>query len=321
MKDLLRIADLAPEGLRRLLDLAAAVKDEPAGHSGALAGETVVLYFAKPSTRTRLSFAAAVTRLGGAPAVVGTNELQLGRGETIEDTARVVSRYASAFVIRTFADVDVARAASASIVPVVNALTDRHHPCQALADLLTLRERFGEVRGLRVAYVGDGNNVAHSLMEACAMAGADIVVGTPPGYEPDEEVVAQAERLAAVSGSLVQVTHDPLRAVAGADAVYTDVWLSMGTPEAERAARVAALAPYRVDDALMAHAASGAVFLHCLPAHRGDEVAASVIDGPRSLVFDQAENRMHTAAAVLLGLRDGTVSGAHEGSARVGVGS
>jgi ornithine carbamoyltransferase len=310
MKDLLRIADLAPAGLHRLLDLAASVKRHPHHWSGALAGETVVVYFAKPSTRTRLSFAAAVTRLGGAPAIVGPTELQLGRGETIEDTARVISRYAAAFVIRTFADDDVRRAAAAATVPVVNALTDGHHPCQALADLLTLQERFGDLRGLRIAYLGDGNNVAHSLMEACALAGADITVATPPGYEPAEDVVLTAERLAAASGSLVVLTHDPLRAAAGADAVYTDVWLSMGDDDAERAARVAALRPYRVDEAVMAEAKPGAVFLHCLPAHRGEEVVASVIDGPRSLVFDQAENRMHTAAAVLLALRDGSLAGA-----------
>jgi ornithine carbamoyltransferase len=185
---------------------------------------------------------------------------------------------------------------------VINALTDRHHPCQALADLLTLQERFGPLSGRKVAYLGDGNNVAHSLMEACAMAGVDIAVATPPGYQPDDDVVVVAERLAADSGALVTVTMDPLKAAADADAVYTDVWLSMGTPEGERSARVASLAPYRVDEAIMAEAKPGAIFMHCLPAHRGDEVVAAVIDGPQSVVFDQAENRLHTGVAVLADL-------------------
>jgi len=313
MKDLLRTADLSAGDLEQLLRLARTFKrgayPRPAG---GLSGKTVVCYFAKPSTRTRISFETAITRLGGTAIAVGPNELQLGRGETIEDTARVLSRYAAAIVIRTYADDDVARLAAAATVPVINALTDGHHPCQSLADLFTLQERFGTLAGLKVAYVGDGNNVAHSLMEACALAGADIAVATPPGYEPDAAVVRSAEELSASSDSLVTVTHDPLKAVAGAHAVYTDVWVSMGDPDAERAARVAALSPYRVDEALMAEAEPHAVFLHCLPAHRGEEVTAAVIDGPASLVFDQAENRLHTAHALLYALVDRRL----EGSAR-----
>jgi ornithine carbamoyltransferase len=305
MKDLLRISDLAPWQLEHLLTEAARCKATPHHSPGLLAGETVVLYFAKPSTRTRLSLETAVTRLGGTPAVVGPAELQLGRGETIEDTARVISRYARAFTIRTFADDDVARFAAAASIPVVNALTDDHHPLQALADLLTIRERFGTLRGLRVAYVGDGNNVAHSLMEACALAGVDVAVATPPGYEPSPAVVAAASEAALASGALLDVGHDPFRAVAGAHAVYTDVWVSMGDREEERARRAAALQHYRVTRPLMAEADTNAVFLHCLPAHRGDEVEAAVIDGPRSLVFDQAENRLHTAQAVLATLVTG----------------
>ena len=310
MKDLLRTSDLSPRDLEQLLRSARSFKvgayPRP---NGGLNGKTVVCYFAKPSTRTRISFETAITRLGGTAIAVGPNELQLGRGETIEDTARVLSRYAAAIVIRTFADDDVARLAAAASVPVINALTDGHHPCQSLADLLTLRERFGHLAGLKVAYVGDGNNVAHSLMEACALAGADIAVATPPRYEPDPGVVRRAEELSQHSDSLVIVTHDPLKAVAGADAVYTDVWVSMGDPEGERAARLEALAPYRVDEVLMAEAAPDAVFLHCLPAHRGEEVAASVIDGPASLVFDQAENRLHTAHALLHALVGGRLEG------------
>ena len=309
MKDLLRIADLSTTDLDHLLGVAEHMRARPHSHRGLLAGDTVVTYFAKPSTRTRLSFATAITRLGGVAEVVGRDELQLGRGETIEDTARVISRYARAFVIRTFADDDVRRFAGAATIPVINALTDLHHPCQALADLLTLRRRFGELTGLRVAYLGDGNNVAHSLMEACALAEIDLVVATPPGYEPDAGVVAGAQRLAERSGASISCTNDPL-AAAGADAVYTDVWLSMGDNEDERATRRSAFRPYQVNGAVMARAATGAVFMHCLPAHRGEEVTAEVIDGPRSIVFEQAENRMHTAQAVLFSLVLGHLDGA-----------
>ena len=302
LKDLLRIADLSANDLEHLLGLGERFRDEPLAHRDLLDGQTVVLYFSKPSTRTRLSMAAAVARLGGTPQIVTANELQLGRGETIEDTAAVISRYAAAFVIRTFADDDVRYFADAATIPVVNALTDMHHPCQALADLLTLRQKFGRLDGLEIAYLGDGNNVAHSLLEACALAGVSIAIATPPGYEPDADIVAAAERLSAASGSSVLVTHDPLRAVAGADAVYTDVWLSMGDGDEERAARIAAMDPYRVNSAVMAEASNTAVFMHCLPAHRGQEVAPDVIDGPHSVVFDQAENRMHTAQALLFAL-------------------
>jgi ornithine carbamoyltransferase len=307
MKDLLRIADLSATDLTRLLLLAEEARSDRHAFADVLRDELAVLYFAKPSTRTRLSFAAAVARMGGSAQVVGPAELQLGRGETIEDTAKVISRFAAAFVIRTFDDEDVRRFAGAASIPVVNALTDGHHPCQALADLLTLEQVFGSLRGLRVAYLGDGNNVAHSLLEACAVAGVDITVATPPGYEPAAEVVGRAQQIAEASGAMVRTTHDPVAAATGADAVYTDVWVSMGTPSSERSARVAALSPYRVDQRIMDLASPAGVFLHCLPAHRGDEVAAEVIDGARSVVFDQAENRLHTAVAVLVGLVQGSV--------------
>lgn len=302
MKDLLRIADLTLNELTHLLDLSDVVRANPRAHAGLLTGETVITYFAKPSTRTRLSFGAAIAHLGGTPEVVRPDELQLGRGETIEDTARVISRYARAFVIRTFADDDVRRFAAAATIPVINALTDMHHPCQALADLLTLRGHFGQLDGLKLAYLGDGNNVAHSLMEACALAGVDIAVATPLGYEPDADVAEVAMKLAATSGATVTLTHDPLAAAAGADAVYTDVWLSMGDSEDERQHRVEQMAPFQVTSDVMNAASAHAVFMHCLPAHRGEEVTAEVIDGPRSVVFDQAENRMHTAQAVLVAL-------------------
>ena len=309
MKDLLRIADLTPGDLEHLLDLSEQVHHDPRLHTGLFEGDTVITYFAKPSTRTRLSFGSAITHLGGTPEIVGPNELQLGRGETIEDTARVVSRYARAFVIRTFSDDDVRRFAAAATIPVINALTDRHHPCQALADLLTLRQHFGSLEGLRLAYLGDGNNVAHSLLEACASTGIDIVVATPPGYEPDRDIVAAAQRLAAASGALVLTTHDPLAAVADANAVYTDVWVSMGDSDEERATRADALRSYQVNAAVMNEASPDAVFMHCLPAHRGEEVSADVIDGPRSVVLDEAENRMHTAQALLIALSLGQLTG------------
>jgi ornithine carbamoyltransferase len=310
MKDLLRTADLSPAGLAHVIGLSEEAKEIPHHWHEMLKGDSVVLYFAKPSTRTRISFETAVTRLGGTPVTVGGGELQLGRGETIEDTAKVISRFARAFVIRTYDDDDVRRFAAAASIPVVNALTDGHHPCQSLADLLTLKERFGKLRGLKVAYLGDGNNVAHSLMEACALAGVDITIASPPGYEPSTDVVRTAERLGLQSDAMVWVTHDPLLAVAGAHAVYTDVWMSMGVPDSERAARLEALRPYAVTAAVMAEADPSAIFLHCLPAHRGEEVAADVIDGPRSLVFDQAENRLHTATGLLRGLLNEEVEGA-----------
>jgi ornithine carbamoyltransferase len=313
LKDLLRTADLTPADLEVLLDLSAHLKAEPHAEAERLRNETVGVYFNKPSTRTRLSVQTAVTRLGGTAQVLGGNDLQLGRGETIEDTAAVMSRFLQAFVIRTFADSDVARFAAAADIPVVNALTDGHHPLQSLADLLTMRERFGELRGLRLAYLGDGNNVTHSLMEAGALAGMTIAVGVPAGYEPDAEVVRRAEALAAANGGAIEVTNDPLEAVRGAHAVYTDVWLSMGDPEEERARRLADLDAFRVTPGLMGEAHADGIFLHCLPAHRGEEVDAAVIDGERSLVFDQAGNRLPTVQAVLVALLDRRLEGAAEG--------
>ncbi|HVT76659.1 MAG TPA: ornithine carbamoyltransferase [Acidimicrobiales bacterium] len=310
LKDLLRVADLGLADLHHVLDLSDELRSEPYRYHYLLRGDTVITYFAKPSTRTRLSFGSAIARLGGTPEVVGPTELQLGRGETIEDTARVISRYARAFVIRTFADDDVCRFADAASIPVVNALTDLHHPCQALADLLTLRNHFGQLDGLKLAYVGDGNNVAHSLLEACALTGMDIAVASPPGFEPDAAIREAAEKLAAASGCEIVVTHDPFAAVRDADAIYTDVWLSMGDDEAERAHRIAALTPFRVTAELLAAGSARCVFMHCLPAHRGEEVAAEVIDGPHSVVLDQAENRMHTAQALLLALLRGELRGA-----------
>ncbi len=314
MKDLLRTADLEHSDLHELLRLAAMAKARPLRWSTQLAGRTVVLYFTKPSTRTRLSTETAVVHLGGTPITVRPDELQLGRGETIEDTARVIGSYAAAMVVRTFADEDLRRLARAAAVPVVNALTDGHHPLQSITDVFTLTEIFGDLRGRTLAYLGASNNVTHSLLEACALVGMNVAVATPAGYEPDAGVVAVAQKLAAEGGSFVHVGHDPAAAVAGASAVYTDVWLSMGDQPETRAARTAALSPFRVSVKLMERARPDAVFLHCLPAHRGEEVASEVIDGPASRVFVQAANRLPVAQAVLHALTADRLAGRTEES-------
>ena len=301
-RHLLRTLDLGPAELGRLLELAAHLKAAPLARADLLRNQTVVLHFNKPSTRTRISFETAIARLGGTPIAVGAAELQLGRGETIEDTARTISRYARAFVIRTFSDGDVARYAAASSIPVINALTDRHHPCQSLADLMTLRERHGSLKGFRLAFVGDGDNVCHSLIEAAAISGMALTVATPPGYAPAADIAADAQAVARRTGATIAIGHDPIAAVSGAEAVYTDTFMSMNVPESERPARLKAFAPYQVNAALMAKARPDAIFMHCLPDHRGEEVTAEVVDGPQSVVFDQAENRLHTAAAILTAL-------------------
>jgi ornithine carbamoyltransferase len=298
---LLSLAGMTPAGLEEMLDLSSELAADPGVHRDALRGQTVLLHFTKPSTRTRLSFEAAIARLGGSAVFAGPDELQLGRGEPIRDTARVVSRYCAAIVIRTHAHRDVEEFAWWSTVPVVNALTDAHHPCQALADLLTLRDRFGALAGLEVAYVGDGNNVAHSLIEASALAGIGLRLACPESHRPSAEVLNWASVVAAETGGSVTVLEDPAEAATGAHAVYTDVFVSMGEDDV-REAKLEALRRYQVDAALMARARPEAVFMHCLPAHRGEEVAADVLEGPQSVVFEQAGNRLHTAAAVLVAL-------------------
>jgi ornithine carbamoyltransferase len=303
--NLLSIGDLSGADLGDLLDLAERMKASPHGWVDSLRGETAVCLFEKPSTRTRVSFAAAAQRLGMLPLMVGGAELQLGRGEPIADTARVLSGYAAAIVVRTYAQERLVDMAAAASVPVINALSDQHHPCQALADLLTLRERFGGLRGLKLAYVGDGNNVAASLLEAGALAGMTVTVASPAGYWPESHVLLGAEAAADLHGGAVAVVDDPVEAVRGANAVYTDVWTSMGEDE-QRHAREIAFAKYTVDAGLMEHAEPSAIFLHCLPAHRGEEVTAEVIDGPASAVWEQAANRMPTEQAVLYALIKGS---------------
>jgi ornithine carbamoyltransferase len=296
--DLLRIAELTAGQLNALLDLADEMRNGPTWWTHARNGAAIACLFGKPSTRTRVSFEVAAHRLGMLPIMLRPDELQLGRGEPLADTARVLSSYTGAIVVRTFAQATLEELAGAASVPVVNALTDDHHPCQALADLLTLRRHFGYLKGIRLAYVGDGNNVAHSLMEAGALSGMHVAIATPPGYEPDHDVTMRALALAAEHDGSIQLGHDPQSAVAEADAVYTDVWVSMGE-DAERERRVTALQAYQVNEALMRAAAPGAVFMHCLPAHRGLEVVAEVIDGAASIVWEQAANRLPTAQATL----------------------
>jgi ornithine carbamoyltransferase len=305
LRDFTRVSDLSPETLSALLDLAEDVKAQPAHCEDALRGETVACIFEKPSTRTRVSFSAAIARLGAVPVALSPAELQLGRGESIADTARSLSGYCTAIVIRTFAQATVEELAHWASVPVVNALSDEHHPCQALADLLTIAETFDDLESRRLAFVGDGgDNVAHSLLEAGALSGLNVTIACPPDYQPDDPVLADARALAETSGAELTVLDDPRTAVAGADAVYADVWASMGE-ESEREMRKQALAPYQVTEELMALAKPDAIFLHCLPAKRGEEVAAAVIDGPQSLVWQQSANRLPTEQALLLALTRG----------------
>ena len=299
--DYLSVDDLTPAELDDLLDLSAKLKSDPGAHAESLRGRSVALVFEKPSTRTRVSFEVAVAELGGHPVVLSTNDLQLGRGETIEDTGRVLSRYVDAIVLRTFEQERLEVLASAASVPVVNSLSDFEHPCQALADLLTVRERLGSLRGRVLTYLGDGNNVAHSLLLAGAKAGMTVRVATPPGFEPIPQVVQRATEIAAETGCEIVTTDDATVASTGADVLYTDVWASMGQ-EAEADERMLIFPLYQLNQALVDVAAEDVVVLHCLPAHRGQEITGEVLDGPRSAVWDQAENRLHTQKALLLRL-------------------
>ena len=298
--DFLRVSDLAAADLLALVELALELKrlrGEGVPHA-LLPGRTLGLIFDKPSTRTRVSFAVGIAQLGGAAVPMGTAEMQLGRGESIRDTALVLSRYLDAVVVRTYRQADLEELAQHASMPVVNGLTDEFHPCQALADVVTLRERFGRLAGLRLAYVGDGNNVCHSLVTACALAGVHFVAATPAGYEPDAAVVARAAESAGVSGASVAVVRDPREAAAGADALYTDVWTSMGQDD-ERERRLRAFAGYAITEDLLAEAAPGAVVMHDLPAHYGEEIDEDLLHGPRSAAWDQAENRLHAQKALL----------------------
>ncbi len=298
-RDYLSVDDLSSQELADVLELSARVKADPDAHADALAGRSAALIFEKASTRTRVSFEVGVFELGGHPLVLSTSDLQLGRGETIEDTGRVLSRYVDVIVLRTFEQERLEVLAAASSVPVVNSLSDFEHPCQALADLLTIKERSGSLQGLTLSYLGDGNNVVHSLLLAGAKAGMQVRVATPPGFEPIPQVVHHASEIAAATGGGVQVLTDPKAAVAGADVLYTDVWASMGQ-EAEADNRALVFPSFQINEELVGLASSEAIVLHCLPAHRGQEITDAVIDGSHSAVWDQAENRLHTQKALLL---------------------
>ena len=299
--DYLSVDDVSSAELADLLDLSAEVKADPGAYADRLRGRSIALIFEKPSTRTRVSFEVGVAQLGGHPVVLSTNDLQLGRGETIEDTGKVLSRYVDAIVLRTFEQERLEVLAAAATVPVVNSLSDFEHPCQALADLLTVRERLGSLEGRVLTYLGDGNNVAHSLLLAGALAGMSVRVATPPGFEPIPQVVQRAREIAAATGCEIATTTDAPAAAAGADVLYTDVWASMGQ-EAETDERMLIFPLYQLNQELVEVAADDVVVLHCLPAHRGQEITGEVMDGPRSAVWDQAENRLHTQKALLLRL-------------------
>jgi ornithine carbamoyltransferase len=302
-QDFLTLGGISPATLKALVELAHQMKRHKHlwSMSEPLKGKTLAMIFDKPSTRTRVSFEVGMAQLGGQALNLQRGELQLGRGESVEDTARVLSRYVDAILIRTFSQELVETLAKHATVPVINGLTDLYHPCQILADLLTLHETKGGLAGLKLAYVGDGNNVLHSLMHGAALAGIHLHISTPKGYEPLPEVWKEAEAMAEETGGSIRFSYDPFVAVRGADAVYTDVWSSMGQEE-EKEKRLKDFDGWQVNETLMALAKEDVIFLHCLPAYRGLEVSAGVIDGPQSTVFDQAENRLHAQKALLLAL-------------------
>jgi ornithine carbamoyltransferase len=301
VRHFLTVTDLSKAEFEEVLARAAFWKKTPAG--APLWGKTVALIFGKPSTRTRVSFSVGVHQLGGMPLYLPEQELQMRKSESIEDTARVLSRYVDAIVIRTFAHKDVVELAAAASVPVINALTDDEHPCQALADVLTLRERFADCQGRKVTYLGDGNNVAVSLAEACAIAGMDICLCVPEGFDVPRAKTESIRLLAEAQGTKAWVERDPAVAAQGASALYTDVWISMGQSVDDD--KIEALKPYQLNGSLLSKARPEAIVLHCLPAHRGDEITDEAMDGPRSAVFDQAENRLHAQKALMAFLIEG----------------
>ena len=311
MKDLLRTADLSRADVDLLLNTAAEFAKNPLRSQDCLTNKTVAIYMTKPSTRTRLSSETAVAHLGGTPIFIRGDELQLGRGETIADTARIISGYCDALIIRTFAQSDVNELGANASIPVINALTDDDHPTQLLADWLTIRETFGsDIKDRKFVYLGDGNNMSHSWLTMGAIMGAHVVAATPDGkWAPSADVVAQAKKIAEKTGAKIEVTNDPEAASKGASVLYTDVWMSMGDPEAERAEKIKVLAPFAVTENLMALTDKDSIFMHCLPAHRGEEVAASVIDGPKSVIWREAYHRRTTIQALLYHLTRGELAG------------
>ncbi len=300
MDHLISLNDLTLEEIEQILNLSEKLKkqqQEGVTHHH-LKGKTLGMIFTKSSTRTRVSFEVGMYQLGGFALFLSSNDIQIGRGETIYDTAQVLSRYLDGIMIRTFAHSDVEDLAKYGNIPVINGLTDLMHPCQILADLFTVYEHKGTLKGLKMAYLGDGNNIANSLLHGCSKVGMDISVGSPKGYHCDEKIVSEAMEAAKVSGSKVILTEDPVEAIKDADVVYTDTWVSMGQ-ETEKQSRIKIFEPYRVDGNLFSKAKEDAIFLHCLPAYRGYEVSEEIIDGPQSVVFDEAENRLHVQKAIM----------------------
>ncbi len=300
MKDLISLHDLTSDEIKNLLELGIKLKNEQKNNipHPILKGKTLGMIFTKSSTRTRVSFEVGMTQLGGYPLFLSSNDIQLGRGETIHDTAKVLERYLDGIMIRTYAHSDVIELAEEASIPVINALTDLLHPCQVLADLMTTYEHKGKLEGLKFAYIGDGNNMAHSIMYGCAKAGLDCAIATPAQYQCDAEVVENAKADFKKSGKNLIITQDPIEAIKNADVVYTDTWVSMGQ-ESEKAEKVKVFGDYQVNEKLWKHADDDAIFMHCLPAYRGFEVTEEIIDGPHSVIFDEAENRLHAQKAVM----------------------
>jgi ornithine carbamoyltransferase len=311
MKDLLRTQDLNRDDVELLLETAAAFAEDPLRSKSALANKSVAIFMTKPSTRTRLSSETAVAHLGGTPIFIRGDELQLGRGETIADTAKIISGYCSALIIRTFAQADVDELGTHASIPVINALTDDDHPTQLLADWLTIRENFGkDIAGRKFVYLGDGNNISHAWLIMGAIMGAHVVAATPSGkWAPNAKIVEIAKNIAAKSGGKVEVSHDPEAASKDASVLYTDVWMSMGDSESERDEKVIALSPFAVTENLFSLTNKDSIFMHCLPAHRGEEVEASVIDGPRSVIWREAYHRRTTIQSLLFHLTKGDLIG------------
>ncbi len=303
MKHLLTIADMTVEEFEKILSLTEKLKKQlkTGVANRTLEGKTLGMIFAKSSTRTRVSFEVGISQLGGMGLFLSSADIQLGRGESIYDTANVLSRYLNGIMIRTFKQSDVEDLAKYGTIPVINGLTDEHHPCQALADLFTIYEHKGSLKGKKLAYIGDGNNVAHSLAEACAKAGMHFAIAAPKGYMCNQEIMENAAAQAKLTGGSILQTEDPVEAIKDADAVYTDTWVSMGQ-ESEKAERVKIFMPYQVNEKLFANAKEDAIFMHCLPAYRGYEVTEGVIDGKNSVIFDEAENRLHAQKAVMAAL-------------------
>lgn len=300
MKHLLSLNDLTTEEIEDLLKLAEKLKrqtKEGVAHH-LLKGKTLGMIFSKSSTRTRVSFEVGMYQLGGYSLFLSSNDIQLGRGESIYDTANVLSRYIDGIMIRTYNQSDVEDLAKYGTIPVINGLTDEMHPCQILADLLTVYEHKGKLAGVKMAYVGDGNNVAHSILHGCAKTGMDVAIASPKGYECNEKYVEEAKEAAKLTGSKILITQDPVEAVANADVIYSDTWISMGQ-ESQKEEKIKIFMPYQINSELFSKANEDAIFLHCLPAYRGYEVTEEVIDGPQSVIFDEAENRLHAQKAVL----------------------